>query len=85
MRGASGVPALAWRNFYQVWFRLLNDFRAGMLAHLVLVDQNPLQNLMVLYGTGHPRLNDATGRIERVGAVRHRQPAVTTALTLRRS
>ena len=32
--------------------------RAGMLADLVLVDQNPLQNLMVLYGTGHLRLND---------------------------
>jgi hypothetical protein len=26
------------------------------------VDQNPLQNLMVLYGTGHLRLNDTTGR-----------------------
>ena len=128
---------IAWRNFYQVWFRLLNDYkklggrvtvsddaayiyntwgfgyihemtllqeagfhpleviraatmhgaealhepkgqplqfgivRPGMLADLVLVDQNPLQNLMVLYGTGHPRLNDATGRIERVGGVRY--------------
>ena len=30
--------------------------RTGMLADMVLVDQNPLQNLMVLYGTGHPRL-----------------------------
>jgi imidazolonepropionase-like amidohydrolase len=128
---------IAWRNFYQVWFRLLNDYkkmggrvtvsddaayiyntwgfgyihemtllqeagfhpleviraatmhgaealhepkgqplqfgivRPGMLADLVLVDQNPLQNLMVLYGTGHPRLNDATGRVERVGGVRY--------------
>jgi len=33
-------------------------------------DQNPLQNLMVLYGTGHLRLNDRTGRNERVGGVR---------------
>jgi hypothetical protein len=37
----------------------------------VIVDQNPLQNLNVLYGTGHPRLNDATGKIERVGGVRY--------------
>ena len=128
---------VAWRNFYQVWFKLLNDYkkmggrvtvsddaayiyntwgfgiihemtllqeagfhpleviraatmhgaealfdpkgvepefgivRAGMLADLVLVDQNPLQNLLVLYGTGHLRLNDRTGRNERVGGVRY--------------
>ena len=37
----------------------------------MLVDQNPLQNLMVLYGTGHVRLNDRTGRTERVGGVRY--------------
>jgi len=128
---------VAWRNFYQVWFKLLNDYkkmggrvtvsddaayiyntwgfgfihemellqeagfhpleviraatmhaaealhepkgqplqfgvvRAGMLADLVLVDQNPLQNLKVLYGTGHLRLNDRTGRVERVGGIRY--------------
>jgi imidazolonepropionase-like amidohydrolase len=45
--------------------------RAGMLADLVLVDQNPLQNLKVLYGTGAVRLNDETGRVERVGGVRY--------------
>ncbi len=43
----------------------------GMLADLVLVDQNPLQNLLVLYGTGHLRLNDRTGRNERVGGIRY--------------
>jgi imidazolonepropionase-like amidohydrolase len=128
---------VAWRNFYQVWFKLLNDYkkmggrvtvsddaayiyntwgfgyihemellqeagfhpleviraatmhaaealhepkgdplqfgivRAGMLADMVLVDQNPLQNLKVLYGTGHVRLNDRTGRTERVGGIRY--------------
>ncbi len=128
---------IAWRNFYQVWFKLLNDYkkmggrvtvsddaayiyntwgfgvvhemtllqeagfhpleviraatmhgaealhdpkgvepqfgivRAGLLADLVLVDQNPLRNLAVLYGTGHLRLNDGTGRTERVGGVRY--------------
>lgn len=128
---------VAWRRFYQVWFRLLNDYkkmggrvtvsddaayiyntwgfgiihemellqeagfhpleviraatmhgaealhepsgrplefgivRAGMLADLVLIDQNPLQNLKVLYGTGALRLNDQTGRVERVGGIRY--------------
>jgi imidazolonepropionase-like amidohydrolase len=128
---------IAWRNFYQVWFRLLNDYkkmggrvttgsdsgfiyqtygfgyilelemlqeagfhpleviqaatmngaltlaepkkqspefgvvRTGMLADLVIVDQNPLQNFKVLYGTGAVRLNDTTGRPERVGGVRY--------------
>ncbi|HUF22536.1 MAG TPA: hypothetical protein VMN81_00290 [Vicinamibacterales bacterium] len=128
---------IAWRNFYQVWFRLLNDYkklggrvtvsddasyiyntwgfgvihemellqeagfhpleviraatmhgaealhepsgkplefgivRTGMLADLVLIDQNPLQNLKVLYGTGALRLNDATGKVERVGGIRY--------------
>jgi hypothetical protein len=126
---------IAWRNFYQVWFRLLNDYkklggrvtasddaayiyntwgfgyihelellqeagfhplevirgatmhaaqalhepkkqpiqfgivRAGMLADLVLVDQNPLQNLKVLYGSGAVRLNERTGQVERVGGI----------------
>jgi imidazolonepropionase-like amidohydrolase len=128
---------VAWKNFYQVWFRLLNDYkkmggrvttgsdsgfiystygfgyitelemlqeagfhplevlqaatmngaltlsepkgtapefgtvRAGMLADMVLVDQNPLQNLKVLYGTGALKLNDATGRPEQVGGIRY--------------
>ncbi|MFP5356751.1 MAG: proline racemase family protein, partial [Gemmatimonadota bacterium] len=43
--------------------------RPGLLADLVIVDQNPLQNLKVLYGTGAVRLNDATGKPERVGGV----------------
>jgi imidazolonepropionase-like amidohydrolase len=126
---------IAWRNFYQVWFRLTNDYKkmggrvttgsdsgfiyqtygfgyinelemlqeagfhpleviqaatmngaktlaepknqpiqfgvvkAGMFADLVIVDQNPLQNFKVLYGTGAVRLNDATGLAERVGGV----------------
>ena len=128
---------IAWRNFYQVWFRLLNDYkkmggrvtassdagfiyntygfglihelellqeagfhpleviqaatynpaltlaeaqhkpmefgvvRAGLLADMVIVDQNPLRNLKVLYGTGAVKLNDQTGRVERIGGVKH--------------
>jgi imidazolonepropionase-like amidohydrolase len=126
-----------WRNFYQVWFKLLNDYkrmggrvttgsdsgfiyqtygfgyvnelemlqeagfhpleviqsatmngaltladpkgkspefgvvRAGMLADMVIIDQNPLQNFKVLYGTGALKLNDTTGKAEKVGGVRY--------------
>jgi imidazolonepropionase-like amidohydrolase len=128
---------IAWRNFYQVWFRLLNDYkkmggrvtvsadaafiyntygfgnihemellqeagfhpleviqaatynaaitlseatgkpvdrgivRAGLLADMVIVDQNPLKNLKVLYGTGALRLNDQTGKPEWIGGVKY--------------
>jgi len=44
--------------------------RAGMLADLVFVEENPLHNLKVLYGTGAIRVNDTTGAVERVGGVR---------------
>jgi imidazolonepropionase-like amidohydrolase len=127
---------IAWRNFYQVWFRLLNDYkkmggrvtasadaafiyntygfgnihemellqeagfhpleviqaatmnpamtlhepknkpiefgvvRPGLLADLVILDQNPLENLKVLYGTGALKLNDKTGKVERIGGIK---------------
>jgi imidazolonepropionase-like amidohydrolase len=44
--------------------------RAGMLADLMIVDHNPLENLKVLYGTGALKLNDKTGRPEQVGGVK---------------
>jgi imidazolonepropionase-like amidohydrolase len=44
--------------------------RVGMRADLVVVPENPLQNLKTLYGTGHERLDDATNRQKRVGGVR---------------
>jgi imidazolonepropionase-like amidohydrolase len=128
---------IAWRNYYQVWFKLVNDYkkmggrvtagsdsgfiyqtygfgfinelemlqeagfhpleviqaatmngaitlaepkhqapefgmvRAGTLADMVIVDQNPLQNFKVLYGNGAVRLNDKTGKPERVGGVKY--------------
>ena len=43
--------------------------REGFLADLVLVDQNPIEDLKVLYGTGVVRLNDATGLSERKGGI----------------
>jgi imidazolonepropionase-like amidohydrolase len=44
--------------------------RPGKLADLIIVPENPIANLKVLYGTGAIRLNDQTGQIERVGGVR---------------
>ena len=127
---------IAWRNFYQVWFQLMNDYKkmggrvttgsdsgfiyqtygfgyilelemlqeagfhpleviqaatmngaltlsewrktpvefgvvkTGKLADLILVDQNPLHNMKVLYGNGAVKLNDATGKAERVGGIK---------------
>ena len=45
--------------------------REGFLADLVVVDENPIANLKVLYGTGAMRLNDKTGEVERVGGVKY--------------
>ncbi|HSL70852.1 MAG TPA: amidohydrolase family protein [Longimicrobiales bacterium] len=44
--------------------------REGMLADLVVVPENPIANLKVLYGTGWMRLNDQTRQVERVGGIR---------------
>ncbi len=43
--------------------------RPGKLADMVIVGENPLANLKVLYPTGWMRLNDATGKTERVGGI----------------
>jgi len=45
--------------------------RPGLLADLVIIDENPIENLKVLYGTGFARLNDETGEVERVGGVKY--------------
>jgi imidazolonepropionase-like amidohydrolase len=45
--------------------------RTGMLADMVIVPENPLANFKVLYGTGAMRLNDQTGRVERVGGIKY--------------
>ncbi|HEY4612965.1 MAG TPA: amidohydrolase [Bacteroidota bacterium] len=128
---------VAWSNFYQTWFKLINDYkkmggrvttgsdagfiystygfgyvrelellqeagfhplevlqaatmngamtlhepkgipiefgvvREGLLADMAIIDQNPLENLKVLYGTGALKLNDKTGKPEYVGGVRY--------------
>ena len=128
---------IAWKNFYQVWMKFLNEFknrggkvtvgsdsgfiyslygfgtiyelellqeagfnplevirsatmhgaeeifhplkkpieygviREGLLADLIIIDENPLQNMKVLYGTGAVKLNDESGEVERVGGVNY--------------
>jgi imidazolonepropionase-like amidohydrolase len=49
----------------------LGIIRPGLLADLIVVEENPLQNLKTLYGTGAVRLNDETGLPERVGGVKY--------------
>ena len=44
--------------------------REGMLADMMIVDQNPLQNFKVLYANGTIRLKDRTGKVERVGGIK---------------
>jgi len=45
--------------------------RPGLLADLIIVRENPLQNFKVLYGTGAVKLNDETGLPERTEGIRY--------------
>jgi imidazolonepropionase-like amidohydrolase len=45
--------------------------REGMKADMLIVGENPLENLKVLYGTGAVKLNDKTGKVERVGGIEY--------------
>jgi hypothetical protein len=44
--------------------------REGMLADMIVVPENPLANFKVLFGTGWIRLNDQTGKVDKVGGIR---------------
>ena len=45
--------------------------REGLLADLIIIDENPLENLKVLYGTGAVKLNDENKKVERIGGVNY--------------
>jgi hypothetical protein len=45
--------------------------RKGLKADFVVVEENPLQNLKVLYGTGAVKLNDEAGATERVDGIKY--------------
>ena len=47
----------------------IGSIQVGKKADLVIVRENPLENLKVLFGTGTVRLNDYTGLVERVGGI----------------
>jgi imidazolonepropionase-like amidohydrolase len=48
----------------------IGTVKAGKLADLVIVPENPVANLKTLYANGHVRLNEETNEVERVGGVR---------------
>ena len=48
----------------------IGSIEVGKKADLLIIGENPLANLKLLYATGHPRLRD-DGEIERIGGVRY--------------
>ena len=47
------------------------DPPVGLLDDLVIVEENPIENFKVLYGTGAVKLNDDTGEVERIGGIKY--------------
>ena len=64
----SGAEALFEPSGRDIEFGVI---RPGLLADLIIVNENPLQNLKVLYATGAVRLNDETGQPERTVGIRY--------------
>ena len=66
----------------RAWQTSVGSIEPGKLADLVVVEENPVANLKVLYGTGAIKLNDAND-VVRVGGVATRSR--TASSTTRRS
>ncbi len=49
----------------------IGSLTPGKKADIVLLDENPIANFKVLYGTGHMKLNRETNTVEQVGGVRY--------------
>lgn len=49
----------------------IGTIELGKKADMVIVDENPLANFKVLYGTGHLRLNRDTGKMERTSGIQY--------------
>lgn len=49
----------------------LGSIQVGKKADLVIVDENPIQNFKVLYGTGHQKLSFETNKLEKTGGIRY--------------
>lgn len=64
---SDGAELLAEENNEPVNF---GKIKPGMLADLVLIDENPLHNLKYLYGTGAIKLN-LEEEVERVGGIQY--------------
>ena len=59
----NGAEALGAQN-------LIGSIEVGKLADIVVIEENPLENLKVLYGTGAIKLND-DNKVVRVGGVKY--------------
>lgn len=49
----------------------IGSVEPGKKADMLVIDENPLLNFKVLYGTGHMRMNMVTGEVERIKALRY--------------
>ena len=49
----------------------VGSIQIGKKADFVVVEENPLANLHVLFGSGTIRLNDETREVERIGGIRY--------------